>query len=268
MNKDESKLLNVLKVLAGITIIVVMILFIIAYQIGVEGLKDETNRSTIISGLLSMIGGIAGAFGAYFIAKNQMTKQLDLHFTREHKKMVLEIKINKVQETIKILKEVLEHYEIIKNLNPIYNNEIEKLSKMMKIDVDIDDLHQKVYVDKDFYKNGEILMELKEIYKDLFMYKYFLGENFNVEMELFYNSKIHSFQEKLDYFMALEYFFINGQYANHKVPVNDFGIIWNRNKKIIENEIASVESNLKSQLKELETELIDLIEYNFNDSTN
>lgn len=54
MKKSEDLLVKILIVLAGLTIGVVVVLTIIAYQIGVDEL-EKPNRIAIISGLLSML---------------------------------------------------------------------------------------------------------------------------------------------------------------------------------------------------------------------
>ncbi|MEF7494523.1 hypothetical protein V4V34_08045 [Lysinibacillus sphaericus] len=72
---------------------------IIAITFQVIG-EDSPNKASIIGGILSMLGGAIGAFGAYFIARMQMTKQLDLQYKKEREKMIIEIKINKYQELL------------------------------------------------------------------------------------------------------------------------------------------------------------------------
>lgn len=76
MSKSEKFLIRLLITLAVFVIGVVVVLTIIAYQIGVDEL-ERPNRIAIISGLLSMVGGVAGAFGAYFVATYQMKKQIE-----------------------------------------------------------------------------------------------------------------------------------------------------------------------------------------------
>lgn len=97
MNKSEKLLVNILIALAGITIGVVVVLTIIAFQIGVDEL-EKPNRVAIISGLLSMFGGIAGAFGAYAVATYQTNKQ----FEHEKKKEEIQRKEN-ILSILKIL---------------------------------------------------------------------------------------------------------------------------------------------------------------------
>lgn len=71
-------------------------------MISVEGSESmDPNTSNIISGVLSMIGGIAGAFGAYYVATVQMKKQ----FKKQDKDRVIELKILKLNETLELINE-------------------------------------------------------------------------------------------------------------------------------------------------------------------
>lgn len=45
----------------------------------------EPNTATIISGVLSLVGGAAGALGAYFVATRQMKKQFEYEKRKEEK---------------------------------------------------------------------------------------------------------------------------------------------------------------------------------------
>lgn len=74
MSKSENNLFKFLIILVIITIIAVLSLFIISFQIGV-GKLEQTNTSTIIGGLLSLVGGFAGAMGAYVVARYQVDQE-------------------------------------------------------------------------------------------------------------------------------------------------------------------------------------------------
>lgn len=64
--------------------IVIFLSGIIVMGIQVIG-EDSPNQATIFSGVLSMVGGLAGALGAYFVATYQMTKQFE-HGNRKEEK--------------------------------------------------------------------------------------------------------------------------------------------------------------------------------------
>ncbi|TQR26859.1 hypothetical protein C7Y47_24035 [Lysinibacillus sphaericus] len=124
MSKNENLLVKVLIALAGLTIGVVVVLTIIAFQIGVDEL-EKPNKIAIISGLLSMFGGIAGAFGAYAVATYQLNKQIE-HEKKKEELLYLE----QTKKTLKKL-EFLNDYainfiaEFVKDFNKQYNEEID-----------------------------------------------------------------------------------------------------------------------------------------------
>lgn len=123
MRKSENLLVKFLIALSVITIGVVVVLTIIAYQIGVDEL-EKPNRIAIISGLLSMFGGIAGAFGAYAVATYQTNKKF------EHEKRKEDVqKKNQIKKTLKKL-ELLNDYALkfadafINEFNKSYTEEL------------------------------------------------------------------------------------------------------------------------------------------------
>gem|GEM_PF-6056701 len=102
MGKGEKKLLFFLSIIACFTFFAVIILTVMAYQIGVDKL-EANNRSVIIGGLFSFGGGAIGALSAYLIARIQLTKQLELQDEKERKRILLEIKMKKAEEVLEIL---------------------------------------------------------------------------------------------------------------------------------------------------------------------
>lgn len=78
----------------------------------------DTNTSTIISGVLSMIGGFAGAYGAYHFATKQMKEQ----FKKQDKDRVIELKILKLNETLELVNEFSHILQVWRGL--IFNVEI------------------------------------------------------------------------------------------------------------------------------------------------
>lgn len=77
-----------------------------------EGESMDSNTSNIISGILSMIGGLAGAFGAYYVATMQMKKQ----FKKQDKDRVIELKILKLNETLELINEFLHILQVWRGL--------------------------------------------------------------------------------------------------------------------------------------------------------
>ncbi|WP_312507410.1 hypothetical protein [Lysinibacillus sp.] len=161
MKKSEDLLVKFLIALAGLTIGVVVVLTIIAFQIGVEEL-EKPNRIAIISGLLSMVGGIAGAFGAYFIARMQMTKQLDLQYKKEEEKMIKEIKINNY------LKALENGDALLQSLSKLHRLLLESL-----IDISADD---QSFIKYEKNINTQ-LQEIKALSTKLNIYEVFYDQN-------------------------------------------------------------------------------------------
>lgn len=56
----------------------------------------DTNTATIISGLLSMVGGIVGAGGAFWAARHQMNKSKE----KDNENRLIDLKVMKLDETI------------------------------------------------------------------------------------------------------------------------------------------------------------------------
>ncbi len=173
MNKSENLLVKFLIALAGITIGVVVILTIIAYQIGVDEL-EKPNRIAIISGLLSMIGGIAGAFGAYLIARMQMTKQLDLQYKKEEEKMIKEIKINNYLKVLEIGDALLQSLiklnrllvESTVEINRDNDSFIEQ-EKIIRVQLqEVKEQTSKLIIYKGFYEENQ-LFHFENITKDI-----------------------------------------------------------------------------------------------------
>lgn len=186
MEKEKSKLLTILKILSGITIVVVIILFIIAYQIGVEGLKDKSARSTIISGLFSMIGGIAGAFGAYFIAKWQLNVVLDRQYEKEKSKFAWEIRVNKKLEVVQILNTKINDLDDFRKEYLNYNTELNSyLEKKIKQDPNIKEIRLLQGYSEKTVKSIDMLSDILLKFKVLFSYESFYSDAFwNLLVEL------------------------------------------------------------------------------------
>lgn len=92
------------RILTGIALILScsFMLFLWALTIQYIGV-DNANKATIISGLLSMIGGMIGAFSAYLIARAQITKQLDLQDQKDRGRILLGIRLSKAEDTLDII---------------------------------------------------------------------------------------------------------------------------------------------------------------------
>lgn len=75
------------KILTGISFLAVSIFVITIWALLVQfiGVQDD-DKATIIAGILGMVGGFAGAMGAYFAAKMQIDTQMERLRDEEKKK--------------------------------------------------------------------------------------------------------------------------------------------------------------------------------------
>jgi hypothetical protein len=257
-----KKILNILIYsIIIMTIISSIVLFVISFQIGINDL-DKPNRVTIISGLLSMIGGMVGALGAFFIARMQMTKQIDIQFEKEHKKMIIEIKIIKIQEAIKIYNSLQDKFQLIVNLYNSFNKEVKRNSMYEKNSIDLDDIYKNVYVKLKFQdKSLDLIKEFSDSFHKLFLYKYYYSEDFNKRIKTFYAHNLELFQRKLDNHMTLDHF-DEDVYPNHICPITDFQEEWNKVVSNMDWEIEYIKSLLICQLELLEADLFEMLEIN------
>ncbi|MEK9198804.1 hypothetical protein [Ureibacillus sp. FSL E2-3493] len=132
--------------------------------------------ATLISGILGMFGGAIGALSAYFIARMQMTKQLDLQYKKEEEKMIKEIKINnwlKLSENCYSLLSILSKLQ--KSLIDYGNNSILSKDKIIIIECEnmIDeqirelvDQTRKIIIYNVFF-DDDIIHKFDNITKDL-----------------------------------------------------------------------------------------------------
>lgn len=118
MFKGDDEMREFIKKYGSILLITILIgaLISVFISMAVYGRIGMTgNQATMYAGFLGLVGGIVGAFSAYFIARMQMTKQLDLQFEKEKHKMVLELELennkNKIM-LISIMKQYIEKLEI------------------------------------------------------------------------------------------------------------------------------------------------------------
>lgn len=155
--------------------IVLFLIAIYALLIQVFGIQSG-DKATIIGGLLSMIGGIVGALGAYFVASMQIEKQ----FAKQDKDRVIELKILKLNETLELANEFLHILQVWRGLT--YNVEIrvkqfkeKKLTHVNELNIfndneqqDIKKNIQKLVFAKDTLKKNKVFLsgitDLQEIF--------------------------------------------------------------------------------------------------------
>lgn len=92
------------RILTGIALILSFSFMLSLWALTIQYIGvDNANKATIISGLLSMIGGMIGAFSAYLIARAQITKQLDLQDQKDRGRILLGIRLSKAEETLDVI---------------------------------------------------------------------------------------------------------------------------------------------------------------------
>ncbi|WP_163536263.1 hypothetical protein [Gracilibacillus sp. YIM 98692] len=92
------------RILTGIALILSFCFAVSIWALTIQYIGvDDPNKATIISGLLSMLGGMVGAFAAYLIARAQITEQLDLQDKKDRSRVLLEIRLRKAEEILDIL---------------------------------------------------------------------------------------------------------------------------------------------------------------------
>ncbi|MET4560768.1 hypothetical protein ABIA69_001912 [Lysinibacillus parviboronicapiens] len=98
----ENKTLN--KVLIISTLLMIIIFTITLISLVIQTFKIESGVwATIIGGVLSMFGGMVGAFGAYLVASHQMNKQIEHEKKKEEK-----LRLTQIKKTLKKLQRLNE----------------------------------------------------------------------------------------------------------------------------------------------------------------
>lgn len=251
MSKSENLLVKFLIALVGITIGAVVVLSIIAYQIGVDEL-EKPNRIAIIGGLLSMVGGIAGAFGAYFIAKWQMTILLERQDEKDRKKIAWEININKKQEALQILNIKISEFQKLKE-------EYVKCTITIMDYLEVNDSEDIINPDTLFSRYAdkvetciESANELEKAYQIIFSYKSFFSGDFAEEIE--------EFKEKYKEFNSNLFDFLHfSNYMGNEYPFEEFSENWLKEKKKMNQSVGVISFLLKEQMKNLDLELFEIV---------
>ncbi|PID21903.1 hypothetical protein CSV61_06705 [Sporosarcina sp. P3] len=89
------------KLIEGFALVAAIIFAITIWALLIQFIGvDNANKAAISGGVLSMIGGMVGAFSAYFIAKMQLTKQLELQDIKDRNRILLEVRMHKAEELL------------------------------------------------------------------------------------------------------------------------------------------------------------------------
>lgn len=153
----------------------------------IELIKNaDTNVITLISGILSMLGGALGALGAYFVATHQTRKQ----FEKQDNDRVLELRIEKLNQALTITNDYLNHLQKIKGKFGNVEKYVNECFKKNYTHIGENPVLNKVIV-------SELLEEIRKCssYKnELKKYKIFTPESFN------YQSIFNNTSELINYY--------------------------------------------------------------------
>lgn len=235
-------------------IIAVLFIIFIAYVATQTALINDVNRATIIGGVLSMFGGIVGALGAYFIARLQMTKQLDLQYKKERQKMILEININKHQEVIAFINDIKKQFNKYEDEYTNYNFHIrDKINSQDETGIDRMSLIESLNIEK-YFKCRDLFNEIIENYNLIFTFKVFFKDDFIRQLEGF-NEGLYKFKFDVNNYMLFNY--MNREYSRTELQSERV-----EKEEKIYLKLVAIESDLNIQLGYIETELYNLLQFN------
>lgn len=133
------------------------------------------NEATLLSGLMSMIGGALGAFGAYVVAKHQMNKTKE----KDNENRLIDLKVMKLDETIRnfndlkllinstngYVNDINNAVLVIRGQKSILNNtdiNLQYLKNINEVSSKLESTINKINVNKWYIKN---IIELNQLYK-------------------------------------------------------------------------------------------------------
>ena len=207
----------------------------------------DTNTATLVSGIisgaLSMLGGIIGAVGAFFAANQQIKKQ----FSKQDNDRVLELRIEKLNEALVITNDFLHHQQKLKG-------------KLSTIEIHVKETFKKnhTYVSESTELNkksiDDLLTEIKELtmYKDsLKKYKIFVPNDLNYQL-IYDNTSnlIDSYKRYLNEFKDIQ----NGVRTDklrvvHDQLIKDYDDAHKYLEKTLSGSVECLENDIKNLLK-------------------
>ncbi|MGE7131179.1 hypothetical protein [Lysinibacillus xylanilyticus] len=225
-------------------------IFAITFQV-IGG--DSANKAAIIGGVLSMLGGAIGAFGAYFIAKWQMNVLLERQYEKEKSKFTWEIKVNKKLEVIQLLYNKINEFELFKKEYTKYNAKVgfylrSRRKDDIKINVNV--LLQNVL--EETKKCNKMMKDFNQTFRVLFTFKSFYSEDFNKIIQSLEDDLLDFYQN-----LAMYINFLN--YPSEEYLVEELYHCWLRDHSKMDDEILIIESKLLAQLDYLMTEVSEML---------
>lgn len=204
---------------------------------------QSVEKATIISGVLSMIGGFAGALGAYFVASNQMNKQ----FQKQDKDRVIELRIEKLNETLEIINEFLHVLQLWRGMSLNVEMSVKKcIDKEYTHVVESD-----IFVDSNLTEIKDQITKLVSLKDTLKKNKIFLSGLTDLE-EIYESTRFVVDSNQKFTFIFDEFKTVNSIWTSEITPLfNEVIIDINRSYKNLDKEIHNVISLLEDSIKKL-----------------
>ncbi|MGE7838020.1 hypothetical protein [Viridibacillus arvi] len=196
---------------------------------------ESTDKATILGGVLSFLGGVTGATAAYFIARMQMTEQIELQFNKEKHKMNLEIEIANLQSAIHLLAKIRTNVMKTDGFRSDFVKEYLRATQY-KTAVSRDNFNQT------FNSGKELLRELLDNCSQYIVYKFVYNEG--EKFDSFYNDLVKNINTFVLWYQAP---IDNKKIVNIK-DTEMFQILL----KNIEAEIADMQGRIKNRMNDYE----------------
>ncbi|MFZ0576074.1 MAG: hypothetical protein WAM41_01095, partial [Psychrobacillus psychrotolerans] len=185
------------KFITVLTLFVAIIFTVSIYSLTIQSIGvDDSNKATIISGVLSMIGGMIGALVAgviaIYISKTQLARQAKFDDSRERQLIAIKLYIEKYQEIYIKLTDLGRGYsKWVSTVSNYYNEYIPKeqlLREDEELQEKIVELRRSLNAYKPFLKDLEGILDFIITYEykiGNLVYDYFtFPKGFKKEIEL------------------------------------------------------------------------------------
>ncbi|OXS70217.1 hypothetical protein B1B04_18820 [Lysinibacillus sp. KCTC 33748] len=224
-------------------------IFAITFQV-IGG--DSTNKAAIIGGVLSMLGGAIGAFGAYFIARWQMNVLLERQYEKEKNKLAWEIRVNKKLEVVQILNNKINDLDLFWKE---YTSHSVDLGLFLERIIAEDPEIKEIELSRDNLNKGmkfiEKLTDFVFAFKIFFSYKSFYSEDFLSLLNEIEDDLIES------YTIIIE--LIPHDHLKIEYSTEEFFNNWFEEKAELDKEIHELNSKFNELLEHLISEISEML---------
>ncbi|MBM7678957.1 hypothetical protein [Gracilibacillus alcaliphilus] len=155
------------KLLTGLSLIVAVCFTAFIWGLTIQSVGiDSVNKATIIGGILSMFGGMVGAFSAYFISRFQLTKQMDLQDQKDRSRVLLETELRKAEEILGILnKTKMSYFHLSGIWSSVLADHVRHIRSHYEEKIDYDDFVNTDLLNALDQSRDEFIMTYMEVYK-------------------------------------------------------------------------------------------------------